>query len=228
MVSQIKGYKTRINNKNDNKGMDKYLQEALELDLVITKLGEVKDYLPVNAPLLDYLVTDTEGPTGWKYPKFQELRKFQDKQGLTYSLLEDVEVCEVICGVLTTEEIKNFHEWTTDRPLKNQENFNSGVISMDIEDMKASYYVMRTAGKIVISKDSQPLQRHLDNRLVAELQEDGWKQSPGKIMFGECLTWCVIISLPNRMNKKGEYIVERIHPQPQLLQVLRVLPVCTG
>ena len=48
--------------------MDKYLQEALESDLVITKLGKVKDYLPVDAPLLDYLVTDTEGPTGWKYP----------------------------------------------------------------------------------------------------------------------------------------------------------------
>ena len=56
--------------------MDTYLWNAPESDLVITKLGTVKDYLPVNAPLLDYLATDTEGPTGWKYPKLQELRKF--------------------------------------------------------------------------------------------------------------------------------------------------------
>ena len=41
--------------------------------------------------------------------------------------------------------------------LKNQENFNSGVVSIDLEHVKASYYdVMRMAGKIVISKDSQP------------------------------------------------------------------------
>ena len=72
LVTQIIGYKHRKNNKNDNKCMDKYYQEALESDLVIRKLGDMKDYLPVEAPLLDYLVTDTEGPTGWKYPKLQE------------------------------------------------------------------------------------------------------------------------------------------------------------
>ena len=67
LVSQIIRYKSRINNKNDAKFMDKYHREAPESDLVITKLGKVKDYLPVDAPLLDYLVTDTERPTGWKY-----------------------------------------------------------------------------------------------------------------------------------------------------------------
>ena len=77
---------------------------------MITKLGKVKDYLPDNAPLLDYLVTDTEGPPRWKYPKLQELRRFQEKQGLTYSVLDDVEVLEIICGVSTTEEIEKFHE----------------------------------------------------------------------------------------------------------------------
>ena len=63
LVSQIIGYKPRTNNKNDAKCMDKYLREAPESDLVITKLGKVKDYLPVHTPLLDYLVMDTEGPT---------------------------------------------------------------------------------------------------------------------------------------------------------------------
>ena len=68
--------------------------------------------------------------------------------------------------------------------LKNQENFDSGVVSMDVEDVKASYYeVMRMPRKIVISKDSQPFQRHLDNRLVSRLLEDGWKQTPGKIFI---------------------------------------------
>ena len=54
------------------------------------------------------------------------------------------------------------------------------------------------------------------------------KHTPGKIMFGDGLTWCAIISLPYRRYKNGEYILERIRLQPRLLQVLRDLPVCTG
>ena len=70
---------------------------------------------------------------------------------------------------------------------------------MDIEDVKASYYdVMRIAGKVIILKDSQMFQCHLDNRLVAGLQDDQWKQTPGKIMFGNGLT------LPYRMNRNGD------------------------
>ena len=88
---------------------------------------------------------------------------------------------------------------------------------MDVKDVKASYNnIMRMSGKIVISKDSQPFQRHLDNRLVAGLQEDGWKQTPGKIMFRNGINWWAIISLPYRMNRNGEYIVERISPEWEL------------
>ena len=72
--------------------MDKYLGEAPESDLVITKLEKVKDSLPTDAQLFHYIVMDTEGPAGWKYPKLQELRRFQEKQGLTYSVLDKVKV----------------------------------------------------------------------------------------------------------------------------------------
>ena len=63
---------------------------------------------------------------------------------------------------------------------------------------------------------------------MTDLQEDGWKQIPGKIMLGDGLTWCANISLLYQRNRNGDYIVERIHPQPRLLQVLRDLPICTG
>ena len=63
-----------------------------------------------------------------------ELRRFQEKQGLMYSVPEDVEVHEIICEISSTEHLP------PERHLKNQENFKSGVVSMDIEDVKASYY----------------------------------------------------------------------------------------
>ena len=47
-------------------------------------------------------------------------------------------------------------------------------------------------------------------------------------MFGDGLTWCAIISLPYGWNKNKNYLVEKLRPQPRLLQVLKDLPVCTG
>ena len=100
---------------------------------------------------------------------------------------------------------------------------------MDIEDVKASYYdVMRMAGKILISRESQSFQRHLDDRHVSGLLEDCWKQTPGNIMFGDGHTWCAINSLPYWRNHCEEYVEERIRVQPQLLKVLRDLPPYTG
>ena len=70
------GYRPRINNKNNAKCMEAYLRVAPESELVMTKLDPVKDYLPVEATLWDFLAVDIEGPMGWKYPKLEELRRF--------------------------------------------------------------------------------------------------------------------------------------------------------
>ena len=157
LVREMVGYRPRINTKNDAKCMDTYLLNAPELELVMTKLRPVKDYLPVEAPLLDFLTVETEGPKGWKYPWLQELRKFQLKRGLTYSVLDDVEVREIICGVSSKKEIQKFHKWITEKHLENQDTFDSGVVSMDVEDVKVSYYdVMRTARKIVYPANLNP------------------------------------------------------------------------
>ena len=84
-------------------------------------------------------------------------------------MLEDF---KVICGISLKEEIQKFHEWTTKKHLENQASVDSEVISMDV-DVKASYYdVMRMAGKIVISGESQSFQIHLDDQPVSRLMED--------------------------------------------------------
>ena len=93
-------------------------------------------------------------------------------------MLEDVEVREIISGISSTEEIQKFHEWKKEKHLENQATFDSGVISMDIEDVKDLYYdEMRMDGKIVISREYQEyqsFQRHLDDRSVSGLMEDCW------------------------------------------------------
>ena len=75
---------------------------------------------------------------------------------------------------MTSEEIQLFHEWIMEKHLLNQNKFDSGVVLMDVEDVKASYFdVMRMAMNLMISKESQPFQQSLDNKLVSGIHEDG-------------------------------------------------------
>ena len=78
---------------------------------------------------------------------------------------------------------------------------------------------MRMAGKIVISNPrTQVFKKHIDDRAVPGINKDGWKQTPGKIIFGDGLTWtAIIISLPYKRNRHGEYLIERIEVQSRLL-----------
>ena len=141
------GYKPRINTKDDEKNMRLYLRKSFKDKLVIPRAGLNDEFLPMGAPLLDFLTVDTEGSTGWKYPRLEELKFYQANRGLTFSVLEEVEVRKIICGISTQDEIEKFHEWITEKHIENQDKFDSGVISMDVEDVKASYYdVMRMAG----------------------------------------------------------------------------------
>ena len=88
----------------------------------------------MGAPLLDFLTVETEGSTGQKYPRLEDLRKYQSNRGLTFSVLEEVEVREKIWGISTKDEIKKFHEWITKKHIKNQDKFDTGVISMDVKE----------------------------------------------------------------------------------------------
>ena len=62
-------------------------------------------------------------------------------------MLESIEVREVVTGISTKEEIIEIQDWVTSNYLKDQEKFGSKVVSMDVEDVTASYYdLMRMSG----------------------------------------------------------------------------------
>ena len=105
LMKDMIGYKPRINTKDDEKKIRLYLRKLLKDKLVIPKTGLNEEFLPMGAPLLDFLTVDTEGPSGWKYPRLEELRSYQVNRGLTFSVLEEVEVREIICGISTQDEI---------------------------------------------------------------------------------------------------------------------------
>ena len=127
LVKNIIGYTPRITTKGDERNMIIYLERLSKFELAIPKEGTNKRYLLMGAPILDFLAVEAEGLAGWKYPSLKSLKTYQNNKGLTFSVLKEVEVREIICGESTHKEIEKFHEWTTSMHCKNQDEFDTGA-----------------------------------------------------------------------------------------------------
>ena len=53
--------------------MQRYLTRVSKSGLDMPTMLNLEQFLPVDAPLLDYLVHDTRRLEGWKYPKLEDL-----------------------------------------------------------------------------------------------------------------------------------------------------------
>ena len=110
-----------------------------------------------------------------------------------------------------------------------QDLFGSQVISLDVEDVKVTYYyTLRMAEKLSIMRENPVIRSHLDKEIIHGWSKDGWRQVPGKIMFGNGITWTCLISLDLKMTEKGDYLLERMTVQEGILELLRDLPVSSG
>lgn len=70
-----------------------------------------EQFLPVDAPLLDFLVEEVKNIEGWRYPKLEDLEKYQLYRGLNLDMLHRIEVRELVCGVSSDQEIKEVRSW---------------------------------------------------------------------------------------------------------------------
>jgi hypothetical protein len=126
--------------------------------------------------------------------------------------------------VSSAEEILEVRRWVEDMQEKDQRLFGTRVVSFDVEDVKATYFdTLRMAGKATIDPKNAVLKRKCDPEMMTDASKDKFKQIPGKIMFGNGVSWTCLISLDLRRNKKKEYILERMSVQPELIEFLRDL-----
>ena len=189
----------------------------------------LEQFLPVDAPLLDHLVHDTRKLEGWKYSRLEDLEKYQSNRGLNLGMLKEIEVRELVCGVSSEEEIAATREWINKMHEKDQGSFDSQVVSLDVEDVKVTYYdTLRMAGKLSISPERPVIRTYLEKEVIHGLTKDIWKQVPGKIMFGNGISWTCLISLDLKMTEQGDFMLEKMAVQTGILELLRDLPVSSG
>ena len=105
-----------------------------------------------------------------------------------------MEVREIVYGISSSSEILEIHQWITDMYKIGQQTFWTRVISMDMEDVKTTYYdTLRMAGKLEISSRRPVLRTQLEPEIIYRFGKDGWRQIPGKIMKGDRVPWVCII-----------------------------------
>ena len=229
MLSSLVGYRHRMNNRRDNLYMSKYLDKVNRTGLDKPRFLRDEEFLPLGAPLLDFLVEETKKIDGWKYPRLEELELFQSRRGLSLDMLDQIEVRELVCGIRSQDKILETHQWITDMYKADQSTFGTRVISMDVEDVKTTYYdTLRMAGKLEIPSKNSVLRTDVESEVIYRFGKDVWKQIPGKIMIGNGISWVCIISLNMSKNHRGEYYLERMEIQPEIIDLLQCLPVSAG
>ena len=68
-----------------------------------------------------------------------------------------------MCGVSSDQEIDEIHDWVTTMYRRDQATFGTNVISMDVEDVKTTYYdTLRMAGKVLFSGLGRRLIYYMD------------------------------------------------------------------
>ena len=127
------------------------------------------------------------------------------------------------------DEIAATRKWISRMHAIDQNSFASQVISLDVEDVKTIYYdTLRMAGKLSINPEKAVLRTSPEKEIIHGQFKDTWKQIPGKIMFGNGISWTCLISLDLKMTEKGDYMLEKMVVQDGILDLLRDLPVSAG
>ena len=91
--------------------------------------------MPRSAPLVDFLSIGMHSGAGWKYPSANTIHGIQKNRGLSYQMLGNVEVKEIVAGVSSTEEILEIRKWMETQHVKNQAILPTGIVSMDVEEL---------------------------------------------------------------------------------------------
>ena len=227
-----------INNKAPNPGrgqdaecMHRFLKKGEEQHssyrLQDPELTSIKDMLVTESPLLDYLAVDLEKPSGWKVLDKEKVNWYQRNRSLTYEMLKQVEVREIVIGNSTSEEVADVKKWFAKMQEKNQKECPTHVVQLKVEGIQVSLNDRRRmAGKILMKDFEQPTKRVEQDHIFPGLRNE-MSQVPGKMMFGDGQTWALIVSIDIGW-RSGSYMIRQIKPASDLLEFLSDIPITAG
>ena len=227
LMNKFCGYEPTINRGKDQKCMEDYLKVTEKGGMQNPQLESVHNLLPAGAPLLDFLSCAMERVDDWILPGRAEVDFWSFERGITYDILKQVEVKEIIVGRSTEQEIDEITSWFWDQYALDQKILPTHVVSMDVEEIKVTLYdTLRIAGKLPFKKGQ--LMSRKEEKTIKGQPEDRMQQLPVKIMLGNGLNHALMVSLDLFRDAKGRYILNRIFAPDSIIKFFSLLPICTG
>ena len=229
LIRQFIKYYPKMGRNRDEACMRRYLNNVMITGLNNTQLGSMSEFLPARAPLVDFLAVYQEFMDSWKYPLRSELEFCRRNRGLSFMMLNEIEVREIEVGVTTPSDIRETVEWFWSWQDVDQKAFPSNVVSMDNEEIRISLYdVYRMIGRIEFS-GSRVVARELETSIREDIdEEDRWQQLPVKMMIGNGFRQALMISINLDRDCKDRYLVKKLTVQAELVDFLETIPVCVG
>ena len=227
LMQKYLGYRPVMNKGRDQECMERFLPKIIVSGVQDPKLDTFRNLLPAGAPILDFLSVQMEKSEDWKYPPRDTITFFQNERGLSYEMLNQVEVREILIGSTPEKEIDEILLWFWAEYFRDQRIYPTHVVSLDVEQIQATLYdVYRMAGRIPCEGDKR-FAMEWEDQLEFE-PEDRWSQIPVKIMIGNGLNHALMLSLDLKQDSEGYYLVDRMKVQDSIVEFLTMLPVCTG
>jgi hypothetical protein len=155
------------------------------------------------------------------------LTQCTETRGMSLTYLDDVEVRELVMGESSDDEIKEVHRFVSENVKRDYKNLALAAISLDCEEVKmCSSDYERFTGQRAIEGDTFRLQTDLP-------PGDKWVQAPVKIMFGNGVTYAVMITaqvyvIENEQTGETEHWTSPLTIQDEMVQLLHDLPTAYG
>ena len=182
----------------DEEYMSTFLDKVIVNGVQDPGLSHFEEFLPRSTPLVDFLSIGICSGAGWKYPLAlaDTIHGIQKNRGLSYQLLDDVEIKEIIAGVSSPEEILEIRKWKEAQHAKDQAILPTNVVSMNVEELCITHYDWRRmTGELPMTTWSERLKTYLAKDRISGFDDDKCEQLPCLIMIGNGASWVLMISL---------------------------------
>ena len=155
------------------------------------------------------------------------LKTIQATRVLSYDIIQQCEIREIIVGKTSTSEIIKFEEWLLSMREWDDISLLCSVISLSIKTVKLTLRdVYRIAGILPMQESKMKCASNLQLNMDDVIPEDTWKKIPTKILLGNGVDWCAVISID--LGTAGKPWIQKIRIQQELVDLLNKLPVCRG
>ena len=109
-----------MNKRKDAECMTSFLDAVVVNGVQDPGLTAFEEFLPRSAPLVDFLSIGLHSDTGWKYSSANTIHTIQKDRGLSFQMLKEVEVKEIIAGVSSPEDILEIKLWMQEQYATDQ------------------------------------------------------------------------------------------------------------